>query len=219
MSASIPGPYENGSSDFSTQINFFKSNGVEIINAFPFPPDFPVFWRQAAQFGLAQRLKIMQIAKAGLFAAEMEALGTLGYGVATGAYWHKDFPTASPALGLSSAELASGFEAATGKQWTQQPGANAALFDVALAAMTASGAPKDKAAVAAASLGLVAETAVGTVDFAHGPMPGVAVTPVVGCQWVKASEGPYDYDLVITSNAMATDVPVTAALQPYKIGG
>jgi branched-chain amino acid transport system substrate-binding protein len=122
-------------------------------------------------------------------------------------------------LQLSSAELASGFEAATGKQWTQQPGANAALFDVALAAMVASGAPKDKAAVAGAFLGLVAETSIGTVDFAHGPMPGVAVTPVVGGQWVKASEGPYEFDLVITSNAMAPNVPITAQLQPYKIGG
>ncbi|MEJ2003048.1 MAG: ABC transporter substrate-binding protein [Maritimibacter sp.] len=214
-----PGPYENGSSDFSNQINFFKSNGVEIVNTFPFPPDFPVFWRQAAQFGLAQQLKIIQVAKAGLFAAEMEGLGQLGYGVATGAYWHKDFPTTSPALNLSSAELASGFEDAVGKQWTQQPGANAALFDVVMAAFQASGDPKNKEAVAGVMPTLVADTAVGKVDFANGPMPGIAVTPIVGCQWVKASDGPYEFALNVTGNAMATDVPISAPLTPYKIGG
>jgi branched-chain amino acid transport system substrate-binding protein len=213
------GPYENMSSDFSNQITYFKKNGVDIVNAFPFPPDFPVFWRQAAQLGLAQRVKIMQMAKAGLFAAEMEGLGQLGYGLCTGAYWHRDFQTASPATGLTSAELASGFESNIGKQWTQQAGANAALLDVALAALGASGAPKDKTAVATALDTLVVETAVGTVDFANGPMPGIATTPLVNCQWVKAEEGPYQFALNITANALAPETPITAELTPFRIGG
>lgn len=213
------GAYENMTSDFSNQINFFKQNDCQIINAFPFPPDFPVFWRQAAQLGLAQNVKIMQMAKAGLFAAELEAMGQLGYGLASGAYWHKQFQTSSPALGMSSMELADGFEAAVGKQWTQQPGANAALFDVIVAALTASGNPKDKAAVAGSFGSLVAETAVGTVDFANGPMPGIAVTPLVGTQWVKSSDGPYEFTMEVTSNALAPDVPITAELTPYRIGG
>ncbi len=213
------GPYENMSSDFSNQINFFKDNDVEIINAFPFPPDFPVFWRQAAQLGLAQQVKIMQMAKAGLFAAEMEALGTLGYGLSTGAYWHRDFPTTSPATGLTSADLAAGFEANVGKQWTQQAGAQAAVLDVALAALQASGNPKDKEAVAGALDTLVAETAVGTIDFANGPMPGIATSPLVNCQWMKAEEGPYEFELKITANALAPNVPTSADHRAYKIGG
>jgi branched-chain amino acid transport system substrate-binding protein len=213
------GPYENMISDFSNQITYFRQNGVEIINTFPFPPDFPVFWRQAAQLGLAQQVKIMQMAKAGLFAAEMEALGQLGYGLSTGAYWHRDFPTTSPATGMTSAQLAAGFEANIGKQWSQQAGAQAALLDVALAALTASGAPKDKAAVASALDTLTAQTAVGTVDFANGPMPNIATSPLVNCQWTKAAEGPYEFDLQITANALAPDVPLSADHQPYRIGG
>ncbi|WP_298500297.1 ABC transporter substrate-binding protein [uncultured Maritimibacter sp.] len=213
------GPYENMTSDFSNQINYFKQNGVDIVNAFPFPPDFPVFWRQAAQLGLAQEVKIMQMAKAGLFAAEMEALGSLGYGLSTGAYWHRDFPTASPATGMTSAELAEGFETTIGKQWTQQAGAQAALLDVTLAAFVASGNPHDKAAVAAALDTLTAETAVGTVDFANGPMPGIATAPLVNCQWVKAADGPYEFALDVTANVLAPDVPISAELKPYKIGG
>jgi len=161
----------------------------------------------------------MQMAKAGLFAAEMEGLGQLGYGLCTGAYWHKDFPTTSPATGLNSAGLADGFEAALGKQWTQQAGGNAALLDVAMGALAGSGNPKDKAAVAGALDTLVVDTAVGTVDFANGPMPGIAVAPLVNCQWVKASEGPYEFALNITANALAPSVPIAADLTPYKIGG
>lgn len=213
------GPYENMTSDFSNQINFFKQNGVEIVNAFPFPPDFPVFWRQAAQLGLAQQVKIMQMAKAGLFAPEMEALGTLGYGLCTGAFWHRDFPTSSPATGLSSLQLAQGFEQNVGKQWSQQAGAQAAVLDVAMAALSASGNPKDKAAVAAALDTLVVETAVGKIDFANGPMPGIATSPLVNCQWVKAEEGPYEFELKVTANALAPSVPISAELMPYKIGG
>ena len=213
------GPYENMASDFSNQITYFKQNGVEIVNTFPFPPDFPVFWRQAAQLGLAQQLKIMQMAKAGLFAAEMEALGQLGYGLCTGAYWHRDFPTSSAAVGMSSAELAKGFEANVSKQWTQQAGGQAALLDVAMGALKASGNPKEKAAVATALDTLNVETAVGTVDFANGPMPNIATTPLVNCQWMKAQEGPYQFDLKITANALAPNVPINADLQPYLIGG
>jgi branched-chain amino acid transport system substrate-binding protein len=213
------GPYENMTTDFSNQINYFRQSGVDIINAFPFPPDFPVFWRQAAQLGLAQQVKIMQMAKAGLFAAEMEALGPLGHGLCTGAYWHRDFPTTSPSTGLTSLQLAEGFEANVGKQWSQQAGAQAAVLDVMMAALIASGNPKDKAAVAAALNTLVAETAVGTVDFANGPMPGIATAPLVNCQWMRAEEGPHEFELRITANALAPNVPISAELQPYRIGG
>lgn len=211
------GPYENGGGDFSNQIRYFRENGVEIVNSFPFPPDFAVFWRQAAQLGLAQQVRIMQIAKAGLFPAEMEALGQLGYGVATGAYWHRAFPTRSPALNMTSEELASGFQQALGKQWTQQPGAVSALFDVAVAAFQASGNPKDKSAVAAAIGGLTTETAVGTIDFASGPVPGIATAPLLGAQWVQG-QGDDAVDLMITSNALAPEVPITAPLQPFRLG-
>ncbi|MCS6761393.1 MAG: hypothetical protein MO846_04970 [Candidatus Devosia symbiotica] len=63
-----------------------RNEGRDIFNTFPFPPDFPVFWRQAAQKGLAQQLKIYQLAKAGLFPTEVEAIGSLVYGLHAGTY-------------------------------------------------------------------------------------------------------------------------------------
>jgi branched-chain amino acid transport system substrate-binding protein len=218
-----PGPYENGSADFSNHINAFKDAGVEVCVCFPFPPDFPVFWRQAAQQGLAAQLKVMQMAKAGLFAPELEALGPLGYGLHAGAYWHPMFPFASRAVGLSNAELASGYEAASGKQWNQQVGATAGLLDATLAALEASGNPKDKAAVADAMSKLKAETALGPIDFTTGAMGGAVQncteTHLVGVQWNKAAEGPWEFQLDIVSNADHPTVPLTAEMTAYTLPG
>ncbi|MBZ0164352.1 MAG: ABC transporter substrate-binding protein [Notoacmeibacter sp.] len=214
-----PGPYENGTADFSTQINAFKQEGCEIFNTFPFPPDFPVFWRQAAQKGFAQQAKIVQMAKAGLFAAELEAMGALGFGLHAGAYWHKDFPFTSSSTGLTCNEIAAGYEASVKKQWNQQVGANASLLDAAIAGLATSDNPKDKAALAAALSTLKAETAVGLVDFTSGPVPNCATTGLVGVQWVKAAQGPWEFDLPIVSNADHAAVPLTGKMTPYVLQG
>ena len=213
------GPYENGTADFSTQINLFRDEGCEIFNTFPFPPDFPVFWRQAAQKGLAQQVKIVQTAKAGLFASELEALGSLGYGIHSAAYWHKYFPFRSPSTGLTCDGLAGGFEAVVGKQWNQQVGANASLLDAAVAALAGSGNPKDKASVARSLSTLKAETAVGPIDFTKGMVPNCTNTGLVGTQWVKAAKGPWGVDLNIVSNAAHPYVPITAQMTPYAVQG
>lgn len=212
------GPYENGITDFSAQISTFMNAGVEIVNSFPFPPDFPVFWRQAAQKGLAQQVKIMQIAKAGLFEVEMEAMGDLGNGVASGAYWHRAYPFVSPVTGKKCDELADGFEKATGKPWSQQVGAQMALFDAAIGALKASSNPKDKAAVAAALSKLKVETATGVVDFTAGPVPNCAATGLVGTQWLKKDGGKFPFTLEVTSNVLVPKVPITAPLKPFELG-
>ena len=62
-----PGPYEDGTTDYSAQIAKFKAEKCEIFNTFPIPPDFAAFWRQAAQQGYTKTVKIAQIAKTGLF--------------------------------------------------------------------------------------------------------------------------------------------------------
>lgn len=212
------GPYENGITDFSAQISTFMNAGVEIVNSFPFPPDFPVFWRQAAQKGLAQQVKIMQIAKAGLFEVEMEAMGDLGNGVASGAYWHRAYPFVSPVTGKKCDELADGFEKATGKPWSQQVGAQMALIDAAIGALKASSNPKDKAAVAAALSKLKVETATGVVDFTAGPVPNCAATGLVGTQWLKTDGGKFPFTLEVTSNVLVPKVPITAPLKPFELG-
>ncbi len=122
-----PGPYEDGTTDYSAQIAKFKAEKCEIFNTFPIPPDFAAFWRQAAQQGYTKMVKIAQIAKTGLFPSEVTSLGNLGYNLAGAAYWHKAFPYKSSLTGVSGEELADGYEKVSGKMWTQQLGATLAL--------------------------------------------------------------------------------------------
>jgi branched-chain amino acid transport system substrate-binding protein len=212
-----PGPYEDGTSDYSAQIAKFKSENCEIFNTFPIPPDFATFWRQAAQQGYTKMVKIAQIAKTGLFPSNVEALGSLGDKLATACYWHRDYPYKSSLAGVSSRELADGYEHASGKQWTQQLGASLSLFDAGFQALKNSGAPKNKAAVAKALSTLNTTTIVGKVDFTSGPFPNVSPTSIIGSQWLKSKPGSkYPFDVVITEHANDPKVPVAAKLLPYS---
>lgn len=212
-----PGPYEDGTTDYSAQIQKFKDEGVEMINTFPIPPDFAAFWKQAAQQGLTKQIKIAQIAKTGLFPGDIEAVGDLGDKLATAAYWHWTFPYKSSLTGVSGEELASGYETTAGKQRQQQLGASMALLDGGFAALAASGTPNDKAALAKALSTLNTTTMVGKVDFTSGPVPNVSEAPIIGAQWVKAKDGSkYPFDLVIVDNAPDPNVPIAAKLIPYN---
>jgi branched-chain amino acid transport system substrate-binding protein len=212
-----PGPYEDGTTDYSAQIALFKREHCEIFNTFPIPPDFAAFWRQAAQQGYTRMVKIAQIAKTGLFPSDVEALGSLGYNLAGGAYWHKVFPYKSSLTGISSMRLAEDYEKQTGKQWEQQLGASMALLDAGFATLKASGDPTSKAAVVKAIGNLNTVTMVGKVDFNTGPFPNVSVSPILGCQWIKAKPGSkYKFDFVTVDHATDLNVPIQAKLKPYN---
>jgi branched-chain amino acid transport system substrate-binding protein len=212
-----PGPYEDGTTDYSSQIQKFKDEGVEIFNTFPIPPDFAAFWRQAAQQGLTKQIKIAQIAKTGLFPSDVEALGDLGDKLATAAYWHPTYPYSSPLANLTSQQIGDGYTAATGKQWQQQVGASMSLLDAGFAALAAASNPGDKASLAKAISTLNTTTTVGKVDFTSGPVANVSETPIIGAQWVKATAGSkFQFDLVIVENATDPKVPIAAKLQPYN---
>jgi branched-chain amino acid transport system substrate-binding protein len=208
-----PGAYTDGTNDYSSQINKFKSGDCEIFNTFPIPPDFATFWQQAAQQGY--KPKIAQIAKTGLFPSQVEALGSIGYGLASGVYWDPTFPYASSLTGISSADLATGYQTSAGKQWNQQLGASLALFDVAAAALKASSNPQDKQAVSTAISTLSVTTPVGQLQWGKGPNANVVVTPIIGGQWVKAPSGPYKLAFVICEHSSDTNVPIAGTLQPY----
>ncbi|SCB39740.1 ABC transporter substrate-binding protein [Rhizobium hainanense] len=212
-----PGAYETGTTDFSSQIALFRQEGVEIFNSFPIPPDFAAFWRQAAQQGLIQQIKICQVAKTGLFPSDIEALGDLGVNLASAAYWHKAFPYKSSLTGVSGPELADGYEAASGKQWTQQLGASLSLIDAGFDALKAASDAKSKEAVAKALSTLKTTTIAGKVDFTSGPVANVSPGPIIGTQWVKAPAGSkFALDYVVTEHATDPNVPVDAKLIAYN---
>jgi branched-chain amino acid transport system substrate-binding protein len=211
-----PGAYEDGTADYSAQISKFKQEGIQIFNTFPIPPDFATFWRQAAQQGLAKQVKIVQIAKTGLFPSQIEALGSLGYNLASAAYWGPTWPYKSSLTGITSKQLGAGYTAKTKKQWNQQLGPSLALFDVAAAAMRKAGNPKSKTKVAAAMLHLLVETPVGKLHWGTGPVPNVVPTPIPGTQWRKAAKGPYKLDLLFVEHSADPHIPIQTKLRPYS---
>ena len=211
-----PGAYQDGTTDYSAQISRFKAEGVQIITGAPLPNDFITFLRQAAQQGLVHRLKIVMPAKFGLFPSDIAALGELGYKVASGAYWSPAFPYVSPVVGLGGQALADAYEKASGKQWTQQLGASLALVDAGFAALKSSGAPKDKAKVAAAMKVLDTVTTVGRINFPKGPVPNVATAPIIGSQWVRSKPGSrYKLAFPTVEHACDPKVAIQAKLLPY----
>jgi len=212
-----PGGYQDGTTDYSAQIAQFKQAGCEVFCTFPIPPDFTTFWRQAAQQGLTRRMKIVTVAKTGLFPSQMEALGPLGYRINAGAYWHPVFPYSSALTGLSSMQLAMAYQDQTGRQWQQQLGPSLALFDAMVATLKSAGSPKDKAAVAKAMSTLQTTTVLGKIDFVNGPVPNVATTNLIGAQWLKAKSGKYKLDYLTFEHVEDPSVPIQAPLQPYLL--
>src|SRR5262249_20751395 len=123
------------------------------------------------------------------------------------------WPYQSSLTGVSASKLASGYEQASGKQWNQQLGASLALFDVAAAALKASGDPKSKTKVADAMKTLKVTTPLGDLDWTKGPVANAVTTPIIGGQWAKSTKYPLDF--VICENAADPNVPVASTLKPY----
>lgn len=207
------GPYNDGLNDFSAQIAKFKSNNCQILNTFPLPPDFATFWRQAIQQGY--KPIIAQIAKTGLFPSQVEALGKLGPGLATAAYWHPIWPYKSSLTGYDGQQMKSGYQA-TGKQWTQQLGADFALWDVGIAALKHAPNPKDKLGFANSIATLKVNTPMGHLDWTKGPVKNAVDTIIPGCQWVPSAPGSkFPLDLLMTEHVQAPVIPIQAKLKPY----
>ena len=133
--------------------------------------------------------------------------------LASAVYWSPTWPYKSSLTGISSKDLASGYESSTKRQWNQQLGASLALFDVAAAVLKASGNPKDKTKVANAMKTLSVETPIGNLKWGTGPVPNVVATPIIGGQWLKASKYPVDF--TICENSSDPNIPVAGTLKPY----
>jgi len=213
-----PGGYQDGQTDYTSLISFWKKNNCEIFHCAPIPPDFTTCWKQAAQQGYTKMCKIAQLAKTGLFPSQISASGKLGPYLASGAYWTPHFPYSSPLTGLSSKQIGDGYTTATGRQWNQQLGASMSLFDVAEAVLKKSGNPKDKSAVVTAMKTLNVMTPSGRLHWGTGgaknPVPPVVTTPIIGGQWVP-STGKFPLDFVLCEHADDHNVPIQARLKPY----
>jgi branched-chain amino acid transport system substrate-binding protein len=203
------GAYQDGSQDFTSIISGYKAGGVDILQATPIPPDFITFWRQAGQNRFQPRL--VTVAKALLFPSVANALGPLANNLVAPAWWHPTVPFKSSLDGTSAKAFADGYQRKTGNQWTQPMGFNHAIFEIAVAALKASGDPGNRRAVADAIGHLKGEAITGRYDFTSGPVKNVATAPDILGQWRPDSTG--RYDLVVVDNTADPSIPVQSDLQ------
>jgi branched-chain amino acid transport system substrate-binding protein len=205
-----PGFYENGSPDFTAQLEQFIAEDAQILVGVPIPPDFPTFWQQAQTAGY--RPRYASVAKALLFSSAAEALGDAANNLATEVWWSPTHPFTSSLTGQTATELAQAFtESSDGATWTQPIGLVHALFEVAAAALAQAEGPDDRDGIVDALSRLRVDTVCGTLDWNAGPVPNVSKTPLVGGQW-RVSGGVAE--LVIVSNSQALAIPRTSEVQP-----
>jgi branched-chain amino acid transport system substrate-binding protein len=203
------GGYQDGISDFTAQITKFKAADCELFTCAPLPPDFQTFWKQAAQQNY--KPKFATVAKVMLFPSEAVALGSLANNIATDCWWSPYHPYKSTLDGTTPQQLADGFAAATGNQWTQALGSIYSLFEIAVSAFKSASDPKNHDDVAQQLQTMKIDGMSGNLDFTTGPVPGVAIQQIVGAQWRPGTKFPWD--MFIIDNSMLPAVPLNGDLQ------
>ncbi len=210
-----PGRYQNLTDDFSAQIAAFKKANCDIITGVMIPPDFTTFWNQASQQGF--KPKVASIGKAILFPVALEALGKNGNNLSSEVWWTPNHPFKSSLTGQSAKQIADAYEKSSGKQWTQPIGFVHALFELAADVAKRSGNVGDNKAVVKAIASTKLDTVVGPIAWDGKNLPpfaakNVAKTPLVGGQW-RLRDGK-KYDIVITDNKTAPEIPVGGKMEP-----
>lgn len=209
-----PGSFQNLSDDFTAQINAFKAANADIITGVLIPPDFTTFWNQMRQQGVHP--KAVTVAKALLFPQSVETLGEAGHNLSSEVWWTPTHPFVSSLTGQSSAELAEGFTAASGRPWTQPIGFVHSLFEVAADVMGRVDDPTDGDEVAEAISATDLDTVVGKVAWKGKGVPDFAAhnvckTQLTGGQWRIREDG--GYDLVVVENGAAPDIPTGGTME------
>ena len=209
-----PGRYQNLTDDFTAQITAFKNGGAEIMTGVMLPPDFTTFWTQARQQGF--RPKAASVGKAILFPVSVQALGAAGNNLSSEVWWSPAHPFKSSLTGQSAGQLAKAYSEATGKQWTQPIGFIHSLFEMAVDVLKRTADVDNSEAIRDAIASSNHDTIVGNVSWDGKGVPPFAAknitkTPLVGGQWRLV--GGNKYDLVITDNRTAPEIPVTSDMQ------
>ena len=206
------GKFAPGSDDYSSYIQAFKKEGVEIMTGLFAPPEWASFVKQSAQMGF--KPKVATIAKALLFPGGVAALGPKANGMSTEIWWSPAYPFKSSLTGQTARQLAEAYTASTKKEWTQPIGVMHALIEAGVAALKGSGNPKDPKKVADAVRTMTLDTVIGKLDFAGSGIKNVSKMRVVGGQWIVDSKG--KLDIFVTHNGTAPEIPIQRKFEILK---
>jgi branched-chain amino acid transport system substrate-binding protein len=197
------GRFPVGTSDYTSQINGWKKENVEILFANMAPPDFASLWRQCFRAGFIP--KVCTAGRAGMFPTAMQAIGgDLAQGVTSELLFHPAYPFKSSVTGETARQFCDAYEAASGKQWTQPIGGCYAGYEI-LADVLKRTQTLDKETIRKAFADTDLETLQGPTKFNKD---NVAGTPSGCLQWVKGDK--YPYNAVIVANGNYKNLPLQA---------
>jgi branched-chain amino acid transport system substrate-binding protein len=197
------GRFPVGTSDYTSQINGWKKENVEILFANMAPPDFASLWRQCFRAGFIP--KVCTAGRAGMFPTAMQAIGSdLALGVTSELLFHPAYPFKSSLTGETARQFCDAYEEASGKQWTQPIGGCYAGYEI-LADVLKRAQTLDKETLRKAFADTDLETLQGPTKFNKD---NVAGTPSGCLQWVKGKK--YPYDAVIVANGNYKNLPAQA---------
>jgi branched-chain amino acid transport system substrate-binding protein len=172
-----PGRFAQGLPDFSSIINQFKRNKVEVVTGVLAPPDLQNYLQQAAQAGYKPKMYIID--KATGYPEPINAIGKAAGDIMSVNFWSPAYPGKSKFGGYSGQGLVDAYEKASGKQYIPSLGYDDASYDVLFDAIQRAGS-KDYAAVLKAMNTTNLETVTGTVKFNEQHF---SVQPLGGAQW------------------------------------
>jgi branched-chain amino acid transport system substrate-binding protein len=173
-----PGRFAQGLPDFSSIINQFKRDHVEVVTGVLAPPDMQNYLQQAAQAGYKPKMYIID--KATGYPEPMNALGKAGIGILSVNFWSPAYPGKSKYGGYTGEGLVERYESANkGKQYIPPLGYDDAAYDVLFDALQRAGT-KEYGAVLKALDTTDLDTVVGTVKF---NAQHYSVQPLGGAQW------------------------------------
>jgi len=146
-----------------------------------------------------------------LFPSVIESLGKRGNGLTSEIWWTPHHPYKSGLTGQSARELTDAFVKATNRPWTQPIGFQHALFEVAVDVLKRAKNLDDPKAILEAIVATDYRSIVGPVKWTGQPIKNVTKTPLVAGQWQRKNGA---FDLVITENKTAPEIPVGGKLEP-----
>jgi len=206
-----PGRYQLMNNDFTSQISAFKAAGAEIVTGNMIPPDFATFWSQAAQQGF--KPKIVTIGKALLFPSVIQSLGERGNGLTSEIWWTPNHPFKSGLSGQRCRDLSYSYLIETKRPWTQPIGFQHALFEVAIDVLKRAKNLSDPKSILESIIATNYQSIVGPIQWTGTPVKNVTKTALVAGQWQRKNG---KFDLVITENKTAPNIPLGGKLQPIS---
>jgi branched-chain amino acid transport system substrate-binding protein len=199
------GRFPNKTPDYTSFIDLWKKEKVEILTGVQPPPDFAAAWRQCFQQGFIPKMSTH--GKPILFPSAVGALGgNLANGLTTCVWWSPSHPFKSSLTGYTAKALCDAWTEKTQRQWSQPLGFTYATFEVAADVLKRAGTlDKDKLREAIAQTNL--NTIVGPIKFNK---ENYSKTPMVGGQWVKGKKWPWELEIV--ENNQFPEIKKTAKL-------